>query len=127
MDKKEYLQSVYRKAVGAGLCKTMKEFSDLLNISRSGLSCAMNGNEKYLTDSLVRKVKIFAEREGLDVDSPTPKVDTRPGVLIPAETLDLYTNLSESIKNLSELLTKMQTAAATPSVGIAAPKNYRVD
>lgn len=59
MDMKDYINEVFERARAAKLVKTRADFADLLEINRSSLSAAMNGNEKYLTDSLEKKVKRF--------------------------------------------------------------------
>lgn len=61
MDKKERLIFIFEQARAAGLARTQKDFADILDINRSSLSAAMNGNETYLTESLVRKVEKFYE------------------------------------------------------------------
>lgn len=61
MDSKEYINQVFEQARAAKLVKTRADFADLLEINRSSLSAAMNGNEKYLTDSLEKKVRKFQE------------------------------------------------------------------
>lgn len=55
-EKQDMLNLAYETALQMGLCATKSEFADLLKVNRSGLSSALNGNEKYLTDSLVAKV-----------------------------------------------------------------------
>jgi SOS-response transcriptional repressor LexA len=59
MDKKERLIYIFEQVRAAGFAKTQKEFADLLEINRSGLSAAMNGDERYLTDSLIYKAEKF--------------------------------------------------------------------
>ena len=67
MEKKtEYLKRIYNLAVLRGLCVTKKEFASLLGVNDKGLSSAMNGDPKNLTDSLVKKVQLFASANGLD-------------------------------------------------------------
>ena len=61
MDTKEFVNQVFELARAAKLVKTRADFADLLDINRSTLSAAMNGNEKYLTDSLEKKVRKFYE------------------------------------------------------------------
>ena len=61
MDKKERLIFIFEQARAAGFARTQKDFADILDINRSSLSAAMNGNETYLTESLVRKVEKFYE------------------------------------------------------------------
>ena len=55
MDKKETLNFIFEQARSAGLARTQRDFAALLGINEKGFSSAMNGNEKYLTDSLIEK------------------------------------------------------------------------
>ena len=59
-EKQEHIRNVMLKAMAARLCTNQKEFAEIVGISRSGLSSAMNGDQKNLTDSLVRKIRAFA-------------------------------------------------------------------
>lgn len=59
MDKKERLIYIFEQVRAAGFAKTQKDFADLLEINRSGLSAAMNGDERYLTESLINKAEKF--------------------------------------------------------------------
>ena len=78
--KKDYLNRIYHLAVIAGLCTQKREFAELLEVNRSGLSSAMSGDEKNLTDSLIRKVKAFAREHGLEGGAPAPAVQPEPEV-----------------------------------------------
>lgn len=55
MENKEKINDLYRQLLEAGMCKSKKEFAALLGVNDKGLISAMNGNERYLTDSLVAK------------------------------------------------------------------------
>lgn len=122
-DKQEYLRRVFFLAEGAELCKTQKQFAELLEVDRTGLSSAMNGNEKYLTDSLIRKVRSWARENGLEGDAPQkPK---EPDIVIPAATAKMYENLTETIRLQAEMLSRMQ--AGTFVAGGYAPKNSRIE
>jgi phage repressor protein C with HTH and peptisase S24 domain len=66
------------------MVKTRAEFADLLEINRSSLSAALNGNEKYLTESLERKVRSFQETHFSEDGSMAPK-GTLP--VIPTEAM----------------------------------------
>lgn len=99
-EKKEIVVSVYRKALGAGLCRTVKEFAELLEMNVSGISSAMNGSERHLTDSLITKVLRW-EKKNLDEDSMKMR---RPDIVIPAETQDMYNNMARAIADLSDIL-----------------------
>lgn len=72
MDKKETLNYMYEQIRNAGLCRTQREFAALLGINEKGFSAAMNGNEKFLTDSLVAKVTKFYD-ENVQNGCTTPK------------------------------------------------------
>lgn len=125
-DKKDYINRVYRLALGAGLCNNKSEFADLLGMNRAGVNSAMNGNEKNLTDKLVQRVRMFAQTHGLEEKKETQPAPAQPrgeGVFIPPETLELYNNLSETCRNLSALLARAQggVPSYTPTY---APKNF---
>lgn len=64
--KQDYILLVYNLAAVRGLCKTKKEFAALLGVNDKGLSSAMNGNEKNLTDNLLEKVARFAKDHELE-------------------------------------------------------------
>ena len=84
MELQEYINQVFELARTAKMVKTRAEFADLLEINRSSLSAALNGNEKYLTDSLERKVRRFQETHFSDDGSMAPK-GTLP--VIPTEAM----------------------------------------
>ena len=66
METREFINQVFEQARAAGFVKTRADFADVLGINRSSLSAAMNGNEKYLTDSLEKKVKTFYDEHFSD-------------------------------------------------------------
>lgn len=105
-DKQKFLKEIVYRAQQAGLCTKQQEFADMIGVSRTGFSSAMNGNAKFLTDSLVKKVKSWAIINGIDTDA-TPRPQQQTGVFVPKETLDLYTNLSETCRNLSAILRQL--------------------
>ena len=85
MTEKEYLNAIYREACYRGLCSSVTGFAELLEIDRSGLSSALNGNERYLTKSLLRKVRLFAKANGLDKEEnekPTVEAGTEESILV---------------------------------------------
>lgn len=122
--KKDYLNRIYHLAVIAGLCTQKREFAELLEVNRSGLSSAMSGDEKNLTDSLIRKVKAFAREHGLEGGAPAPAVQPEPEVQskrtieIPAETLELYTSLAKSVDRLSAMVERMMPGASVYGAGV---------
>lgn len=65
LDKIGIINASYADAVRTGKVKSKKEFAQLIGINPSSLSAAMNGDEKYLTDSLITRVQTES--------SPSPK------------------------------------------------------
>lgn len=59
MSKQERLTFIFEQARAAGFAKTQGDFAKILDINRSVLSAAMNGNETYLTDKLMGKAEKF--------------------------------------------------------------------
>lgn len=62
MDKQETLKWIFEQTRAAGMAKTQGDFANLLEINRNVLSAAINGDEKYLTDNLVRKAQRFYDK-----------------------------------------------------------------
>ena len=104
-ERKDYLQKIYHAALGAGLCRTVKEFAEGLNMDRTGLSAALNGSERNLTESLIKKVQHYALLNNLEsINKPEQQPHQQQGVWIPPETLELYNNIAATCRNLSEIL-----------------------
>ena len=59
MNRVEFINQVFEQARAAGMVKTRTDFADMLELNRSTLSAAMNGNEKYLTKSLENRIRQF--------------------------------------------------------------------
>ena len=131
--KKDYLNRIYHLAVITGLCTQKREFAELLGVNRSGLSSAMNGDEKNLTDSLIRKVEAFAIVHGLEGNAPTtivqpePEVKPKRTIEIPEETLELYTSLAKSVDRLSAMVERMMPGASVFGTGVFGGANPKAD
>lgn len=50
------LRKVFDYLVFSGIVKTQGEFADTIDVNKTNLSSAINGNEKYLSDSLFQKI-----------------------------------------------------------------------
>lgn len=90
MDFSEKLGTItraYDTFLASGVIKNRGEFASLIDVNRSGLSLAMNGNETYLTDSLVGKV--MAKMRELGFCSDPDALPAPSGVLpvIPVEAM----------------------------------------
>ena len=81
--KTDYIKRIYNLAALRGLCETKKEFAGLLEVNDKGLSAAMNGNERHLTDSLLKKVRAFSMQNGLDGPEETAAVPSDSILVIP--------------------------------------------
>lgn len=84
MDKRERLTFIFEQARVAGLAKTQGDFARILEINRSVLSAALNGNETYLTDNLMRKAEKFYD-ENFDSDGSKMTKGTLP--VLPTEAM----------------------------------------
>lgn len=56
-EKQRFIESAFHTLRTRGLVNTYQDFAKLLGVSRNSLSAAKNGNETYLTDSLVSKIQ----------------------------------------------------------------------
>lgn len=84
MEKKQRLNFIFEQIRAAGLAKTQKDFATLLDVNRAGLSAAMNGDEKYLTDNLLRKAQKYYDEHFSDCGDAITK-GTLP--VIPTEAM----------------------------------------
>ena len=66
------------------MVKTQGDFAAILEINRNVLSAALNGNPKYMTDSLLKKAEKFYEQNFGNDGNPAPK-GTLP--VIPTEAM----------------------------------------
>ena len=73
--KQEYLNRIYRTASLRGMCKSQRDFASLLGVNEKAFSSALNGNEKYLTNNLVAKVRLFAKENELEQLAVSNDVD----------------------------------------------------
>lgn len=84
METQEFINNVFEQARAAKIVKTRADFADALEINRSSLSAAMNGDERYLTENLLKKVRAYYETYLSDCVSTVPRV-TLP--VIPTEAM----------------------------------------
>ena len=124
--KKDYINRLLNEARMRGLCKTQKDFAALVGMDQSTISNALKGNEKYLTDSIIRRLESW-ERQVLGA-STTPQPEKKPDIVIPAATAELYTAMAKSIDRLTALVERLQPgASAFQGAVYPGQKNYRID
>ena len=84
MENQEFINNVFEQARAAKMVKTRADFADALEINRSSLSAAMNGDDRYLTENLLKKVRAYYETYLSDCVSAVPR-GTLP--VIPTEAM----------------------------------------
>lgn len=126
-EKKDYLTRIYYAARARGICHNQKEFAEAMGVNQSTISQALAGNEKYLTDRLIRNVKRWVEWSGV-LTLETKEPEKKPDIVIPHETMELYTAMAKSIDRLTSLVERLQPgASAFSGVPGFAPKNSRLE
>lgn len=73
-EKIRILQDAYDFCLREGKVKSKAEFAELIGTSRTSMSSAFGGDEKYLTDRLITKVQAVIDRP----ESPAVYPDTVP-------------------------------------------------
>ena len=116
------LVDAYNQLRIRGIVKTQGDFAQLLGVSQSSVSGARHGDDRYLTDSLIERVRALVNYHP-DV-APHVAVQAREeqsGVFIPEKTLELYTSLAKTCDRLSAIVDRMMPAAQSGG------KNYSAD
>ena len=89
-EKQRFIESAFHTLRTRGVVNTYQDFAKLLCVSRNSLSAAKNGNETYLTDSLISKIQSaldfhttpITEEEGTTREMiPVLPTDARAGTL----------------------------------------------
>ena len=79
-EKAAYVARAFRQLQAEGKVKTQGDFAQLLGVSQNTISAAKNGDERYLTKSLIEKIEML-----LGQPADTEKADTIP--VIPVEAM----------------------------------------
>lgn len=66
MDKREKLQSIFDSLRTSGIVTNKKQFAEALGVNYTGIISALNGDNKYLTDSLIAKAAALLENKGVE-------------------------------------------------------------
>lgn len=120
-EKKDFVTQVYLEARSAGLCHTQGEFAALLGVTAPTMSKALKGDEDYLTENFVFKVRAWRDQTlGKKEKEPEPE----PDIVIPARTFDMFKNMSEALRLQAEMLARMGAGTAP---GYTSPKNFRIE
>lgn len=97
MDKLQTLQTAYKRLLAEGRVTNKKDFAQMLGYDYSGVISAMNGNPKYLSDTMVAKAVALTDTQEQPDEKPEPQ-----DITIPASVASLYKNMAETNAHLSE-------------------------
>lgn len=78
-DKQTFIEESFNRLRTRGVVKTYQDFAKLLGVSKNTLSAAKNGQEAYLTDSLISKIDYAVNFYG---DTPSPAEMEQEMVLV---------------------------------------------
>jgi len=80
-EKQEFIESSFNTLRTRGVVKTYLDFAKLVGVSKNSLSAAKNGNETYLTDSLMSKIQSAVEYYTANI--PSADIDQEMVLVIP--------------------------------------------
>lgn len=85
-EKKAYIEKAFRQLQGEGRVKTQGDFARLLGVSQNTISAAKNGDERYLTPSLLSKIDYLLDNPSSGQPSaksvPILPVEAMAGTLV---------------------------------------------
>lgn len=98
-EKQRFIESSFNTLRTRGIVSTYQDFAKLLGVSKNSLSAAKNGNETYLTDSLMSKIQSALEYHTTPITDeeleremiPVLPTDARAGTLAEfSESVEAY-------------------------------------
>lgn len=99
-EKQRFIEYSFNTLRARGVVNTYQDFAKLLGVSRNSISAAKNGNETYLTDSLIAKIQSTLElytttpvvQDNIDKEMiPVLPTDARAGTLAEfADSIEAY-------------------------------------
>lgn len=131
---KDYILGIFNRARAQGLCKNQTEFASLLGMNTSTISRALQGNAKYLTSNMVKRVRTWADQVLTDEEPDQQKND----VIQDDEIMDRITRTNEQLAEnnrqiaetnaqLVSMLQQFMQGAAFVSSPTAVGKKLQVD
>lgn len=70
MDKLAQLNELFAELRAQGRVRTQNDLANLIGVNKSTISSAMNGNPKYLTNSLLERITSVMEKNPVDMAPP---------------------------------------------------------
>lgn len=101
-DKLTRLTSIFESLKASGKVHNQTEFAEYIGVNKSTVSAALSGNERYLTDRLLKKIEFIMDAK----EEKEP--EKAPGIFLPGSTLKLYEAMVESNKELSSTVKTQQ-------------------
>ena len=80
-EKVAYIKRIYGLAVAKGLCNSMAEFSQLIDVKPSTLSGGLGTRPENLSNKLIGRVVMFSASNNLEGEAPQED-ETNPSVLV---------------------------------------------
>lgn len=99
------LVQIFEELQGLGLVRTQKELAELMEVDRSTLSSAMNGNPRTFTPSMV--VRAEKVRTRLLNGDPAPAPPRNVEELSPAEMLRIIGGQADTIRSQQEVIARL--------------------
>ena len=100
------IETIYYELRQKGFVATRKEFADRMGVNYTNLSSAMNGDPRAYTDKMIARAEM-CRKELLDGTPALAPAPVRKEIVIPPETMELYTNLSRTAAQLAETLDRL--------------------
>lgn len=117
--REDRLCKVFDYLVFRGKVKTRQEFAEAVGINKTNLSSAMNGNEKYLSDSLFIKVNSVYDNINLQwlLTGDGEMLNPQAAIMTSAEEIepipDQQAAVIDAIKQGAQVVTDAKTIGAT--------------
>lgn len=118
--RKNRLAEVYEYLRGKGIAHTKTELADALGVRRPGIYSAMNGDERYLTDSLFKKIcatfqGVFSLHYLLTGEGSLLEPSPPPPEEPPASTIDTSSLVNAALAAKDETIAALHATIATLS------------
>ena len=106
MEKSENrLVQIFEELRGLNLVRTQKEMAEMMEVDRSTLSSAMNGNTRTYTTSLVVRAEQLRAR--LLSGDPAPAPPRKVEELSPSEMLRIIGGQADTIRSQQEVIARL--------------------
>jgi phage repressor protein C with HTH and peptisase S24 domain len=74
VEKIDFITGAFSRLRASGVVKTQGDFARILDVSQNTLSAAKNGDERYLTDSLIARIQAVIDQYGQSQTGTVPVI-----------------------------------------------------